>query len=209
MVDCDGECRPFPVLWAESLETQTGRQIEVSDFTGTQEGGSRSEGKGSATLLEKVRESEPMRDAARNADIVLIATGQNEANPGSPTFDALQAGNCGPEFQCVHQLGQMWSENFNAMLAEIDELRDGKPTAVRLVTAAALIDSPPPPSEVLPSALWLQSELLAAAICDAAAAHDAICVDVRPLFTAAEENKPASMQATADALVATGLPELE
>jgi hypothetical protein len=46
-------------------------------------------------------------------------------------------------------------------------------------------------------------------VCDAAAAHEAVCIDVRPLFTAAEEHTPASMEAVVDALVATGLPELD
>jgi hypothetical protein len=102
----------------------------------------------------------------------------------------------------------MWSENFDAILSEIDGLRDGEPTAVRLVNAASLFASPPPPSDVVGSGLWLEYELLTAAICEAAAAHDAVCVDVRPLFTSLEENTPASMQAVADALVATGLSEL-
>jgi hypothetical protein len=88
------------------------------------------------------------------------------------------------------------------MLSEIEELREGEPTAVRLVDAASLFETRPPPSEVILSALWLQYELLTEAVCDAAAAHDAVCVDVRPLFTFAEENTPASMQAVADALVA-------
>jgi hypothetical protein len=89
MVDCGGTCSPFPVLWAEELETQTGADIEFSDFTGVREGGSRHEGKGSASLLESLREKETIREAARNADIILIATGPVEA---APNFDALAGG---------------------------------------------------------------------------------------------------------------------
>jgi len=119
----------------------------------------------------------------------------------------LQAGTCaGPDFPCVHALDQTWSENFDAKLTEIDGLRAGEPTAVRLVNAA-MMQSPPPPGDVVASALWLVHELLTVAMCDAAAAHDAICVDVRSLFTSADENTPGSMQAVADALIATGLPE--
>jgi hypothetical protein len=207
MVDCGTTCRPFPMLWAEALETQTGMEVDFQDFTGMSEGGPREQGKGTASLLAALRETDTIRDAARNADVILIATGPNE---GQSTFEAVPAGTCvGPEFPCVRALGQMWSENFDAILSEIDELREGEPIAVRLVNAASLVESSPPSSEALPSALWLQSELLTAAVCDAAAAHDAVCVDVRPLFTAAEENTPASMQAVADALVATGLRELD
>ena len=53
------------------------------------------------------------------------------------------------------------------------------------------------------------------ATCAAAEEHDAICVDVGPILNGAtldrpvDENSRASMQAVADALLATGLPELE
>jgi len=41
MAHCQGESKPFPVLWAEHLETQTGAEIEFYDFTGVGEGGNR------------------------------------------------------------------------------------------------------------------------------------------------------------------------
>ncbi len=52
-------------------------------------------------------------------------------------------------------------------------------------------------------------------MCGAAAAHGAARVDVRPIINGPTMDKPgdeeadSTMQATADALVATGLPELE
>jgi hypothetical protein len=52
-------------------------------------------------------------------------------------------------------------------------------------------------------------------MCGAAQAHDAVCVDVRPIVNGpsldqpGDENAPEVMQAIADALLAAGLPELE
>ncbi len=57
-------------------------------------------------------------------------------------------------------------------------------------------------------------EALNTAECEAARTHDAICVDVRPVLNGptldqpVDENSPQSMQAVADSLLATGLPEL-
>ena len=47
-------------------------------------------------------------------------------------------------------------------------------------------------------------DLLAGAMCDAAATHEAVCIDERPLIEFSEDS-PESMQAVADALAATGL----
>jgi hypothetical protein len=56
-------------------------------------------------------------------------------------------------------------------------------------------------------------ELLTRAQCDADKQHHAECVDVRPLITGPHgdknENSDASMKAVAEALRATGLPELK
>jgi hypothetical protein len=52
-------------------------------------------------------------------------------------------------------------------------------------------------------------------ICDSAEAHGAVCVDVRPVLNGPDLNQPvndssqASMDAVAELLVQTGVPELE
>jgi hypothetical protein len=57
-------------------------------------------------------------------------------------------------------------------------------------------------------------EALNDAGCEAARAHDAVCVDVRPVLNGltldqrVDENSTESMQAVADALLATGLDDL-
>jgi hypothetical protein len=119
----------------------------------------------------------------------------------------------------VKRLGEFHLRNFDAILNEIDRLQGDRPTAIRLVTAANFFLSDPSATKGLPpdamefGAKWF--EALNTAECDAARTHDAICVDVRPILNGptldqpVDENSPASMQAVADALLATGLPELE
>ena len=43
-----------------------------------------------------------------------------------------------PNYECIDELGQVWHDNFDAVLTEIQTLRDGQPTAIRLVNAANL-----------------------------------------------------------------------
>jgi hypothetical protein len=206
---CDG-CTPFAELWAEDLETQAGVEVGFEDFTGDNEESGADE-MASATLLGSLQSGESTRTAVENADIVLIATGPNEIGDA---IEPLLAGTCGgpDQLECVRTLGQKWSTNFDAILTEIEALRDGRPTAIRLVNAAVptAADLGEPANEALETALPLIYEQLTVAVCDAAAAHHAVCIDVRPLISsAAEENTPESMRAVTDALVATGLAELD
>jgi hypothetical protein len=214
---CNG-CTTFAGLWADDLEAETGREIEFTDLTGASER-SAAESKASASLLETLQTSEPSRAAVENADIVLIATGPNEMEQ---VFAPVQAGTCGgpDQFDCIRDLGQVWSVNFDAILTEIETLREGKPTAIRLVNAANPFVSVPEMNVGLPENFAttggaLIFELLTVAMCDAAAAHNAVCVDVRPLLNgpsmdqAVDENSPDSMRSITDALLATGLPELD
>jgi hypothetical protein len=206
---CDG-CTPFPELWAEDLATQSGVEVGFEDFTGDREE-SGSESKASASLLESLRNGQATRSAVENADIILIATGPNEIGDA---IDPLLAATCGgsDQLECVRALGQEWRTNFDSILTEIEALRDGRSTAIRLVNAAepSAADLGVPPSELVEMGLPVIYEQLTVAVCDAAAAHNAVCVDVRPLISsAAEENTPESMRAVTDALIATGLAELD
>jgi hypothetical protein len=206
---CEG-CIPFPELWAEDLATQTGAEVGFEDFTGDREE-SGAESKASASLLGSLRDGEATRAAVENADIILIATGPNEIGEA---IDPLLAGACGgpDQLECVRALGQKWRANFDAILTEIETLRDGRPTAIRLVNAAepSAADLGVPADEAMDMGLPLIYEQLTVAMCDAAAAHNAVCVDVRPLIRGAtEENTPESMRAVTDALVETGLAELD
>ncbi len=206
---CDG-CTPFPALWLDALHEQTGAEIEFTDFTGDSER-STTEGKASASLLNSLQTNEETRTAVADADVILISTGPNEIGDAA---DAVKAGTCGggDGYDCIRALGETWSTNFDQILTENETLRDGNPTVVRLVNGANPFVLYPEDNEGLPPDFattggTLIFDLLAAAMCDAAVAHEAICIDARPLIQVSEDS-PESMQAVADALAATGLAEL-
>lgn len=207
---CDG-CTPFPELWLEALEEQTGEEIEFTDFTGDSER-STTDSKASASLLGSLQTNEETRTAVADADVILISTGPNEIGDAA---EAVKAGTCGGAdgFDCIRALGETWSSNFDQILTEIETLREGNPTAIRLVNAANPFVLYPEDNEGMPADFAttggaLIFDLLAGAMCDAAAAHEAVCIDARPLIQVSEDSQE-SMQAVADALAATELSELK
>ena len=209
-----GGCRTFAGLYADGLERLTGEPIKFVDLTGDRT-------TDSTALLESLQTDDEIRAAVANADVVLIATGPNE---GSITTEPLAAGTCGgpDNLDCIRDLGQRWATTFDASIEEIERLRDGKPTAIRLVNAANILTSVPSIATDLgieegfaSTAFALNFELLTEAVCSVAENHDAQCVDVRPILNGpnldrpTDENSPESMQAIADALTETGLAELD
>jgi len=212
-----GGCETFAGQWADRMRVATGRQIEFTDFTGSRER-TPEESKESASLLAALRHDTVTRAAVRDADVLLIATGPNELGD---VADPLANGSCGGTdgFDCIRALGAKWRRNFDAILTEIDKLRDGKPTATRLVNAANPFVSDPSVLPGMPKTFAttggaLIFDLLTKAVCAAATKHHATCVDVRPLLNGrtltrpVDENSSHSMRVVTDALVATGLPEL-
>ena len=139
-----------------------------------------------------------------------------QTHVGGEIFEAIQGGKCGgaDDTACVAELDRRWHREFDAILAEIEELRAGKPTAIRLVNAANAFNDP----SFSPAALRgfeAFFEALTAAMCDNAETHDAVCVDVRQVLNGPDFEQPVndssqeSMDAVADLLVETGVSELE
>jgi lysophospholipase L1-like esterase len=206
---CNG-CRPFPVLYADGLAATTDHRIDFVNFT-TNGGTSRS-------LLKDIQTSQKTRDAVMSADIIVISTGANDLEDA---FGLFAAGNCGgvDNFDCFRKVGEVWHTSFDGILTEINTLRAGKPTALRLVTNSneALSDpglieifGPEDSSGAGAFITNLQHEIL----CEVAAKHGAKCVDLRPVLNGPNFDKPQdvntqeAMQAVADALLASGLDEL-
>jgi lysophospholipase L1-like esterase len=209
-----GGCRTFAGLYADGLEVLTGESVEFVDLTGDRT-------TDSTALLDSLRTDDEIRAAVADADVVLIATGPNE---GSITTEPLATGTCGgpDNLDCIRALGDRWATNFDSAIEEIEQLRDGKPTAIRLVNAANFFTSDPSiaaglglDEDFASTAFALNFELLTEAVCGAAEAHRAKCLDVRPILNGpnldrpTDENSPENMQAIADALVDIGLPELK
>jgi len=212
-----GGCRTFAGLYADGLEAETSRAITFVDLTGQAQPFFDSEGGGTASLLHALLDDDTFQEKVASGDAIMIATGPNEIGRA---FEPYAAGNCGKsdDYECVKRLEDFWRGNFNDILDEIDRLRGGRPTAVRLVSAANFFVSDPSATEGLPrDAMTFGSKVFKAlndAACDAARAHQASCVDVRRVLNGptldqpVDENSAASMQAVADALLATGIREL-
>lgn len=211
-----GYCETFAGRYADGLEKLAGGPVDFIDITGDAQPFFQTAVGGTASLLRALREESSFRDQVASGDVIMIATGPNELGRA---FDPYAKGQCGEEFACVQRLQGFWLRNFDAIIDEIDRLRGTRPTAIRLVSAANFFVSDPSVTKGLPpDAMQFGAKLfeaLNAAGCHAARAHDAICVDVRPVLNGptldqpVDENSPASMQAVARALLATGLPELE
>jgi hypothetical protein len=136
--------------------------------------------------------------------------------------EPIRAGTCGgaDDADCIRALGERWRANFGAILDEIAVLRAGQPTAIRLVNGTNPFVSYPEMLEGMPEGFAtgngaLTVQLLTDAMCGAAEAHDAVCVDVRPLLNGpsmlepAQEESPEAIRTVADALIATGIDEID
>jgi hypothetical protein len=211
-----GYCETFAGRYAAGLKTLAGRPVHFVDLTGSAQPFFHTAGGGTASLLRALRRDSSFARQVASGDVIMIATGPNE---GSRAFEPYAHGHCGRAFACVRRLERFWLRNFDAILDDIDRLRGGRPTAIRLVSAADFLLSDPSATKGLPpDAMQFGAKYFAAlntAECDAARAHHAMCVDVRPVLNGpaldqpVDENSPKSMQAVADALLATGLPELK
>ena len=193
---CNG-CRTFPQTHAEALEDRLGEEVTLIDLAGqAQPYFDTLGGGGSAGLLEALRTDEPFREEVAKGDIIVIATGPND---GGEIIGTIQDGTCGgkDDSACVVPLGRMWKRDFDAILDEIEALRGGRPTAIRLVNAANAFADPSFSPETL-RGFEAYFEALTVALCDNAEAHEAICVDVRPVlngtrFRAARERQLAGV----------------
>jgi lysophospholipase L1-like esterase len=207
---CNG-CRPFPGLYAEGLATATGRRIEFVNRT--------TNGGTAQQLLATMKVSEPIRTVIGRADILVIAIGGNDLEPA---FEASAAGSCGgaDQLDCFRDITETLRATFDGMLAEIETLRDGRPTAIRLVTMANEFLTDEGLIDVLGAEFGKTSgvtitRMLRDMQCEVAAAQHAVCVDLGlalngpDLLVPMDVQTQAGMQAVADAILATGLDELE
>ena len=210
-------CRTFAGQWADGLAALTGRRIDFVDLTGQKEPGV-GDYESSQSLATSLTSNEQTRDAVRKADIVLIATGPNDLELIDDKFPGHACGGS-DNSDCIRDLGAIWATNFETTLAAIGDLRGGKPTVIRLVDASnAFLFDPPTAAGIEPEFAKTRGaliyKLLNDAMCDAAAQHHAVCVDIRALLTgpkldqAADENSAASMKAITKALLDSGVAEL-
>lgn len=152
--ECDG-CTGFASLYARALASATGRRVDVVDDAVP--------GATSSDLASAVVGDGLMRGALARADAVLITIGHNDApwvhGGGSAEGDAARL-----------------RENLDAVLTEIEALRRGRPTLVRVTN---LYDDRDLPSTRPVVRLFNRT------ICSVAAAHSVPCADVHSAFNGA------------------------
>ena len=152
------------------------------------------DGVGSDGLLERVRTDAAHRTALAAADIVTITIGTNDWQ-GSCDWPGDEA--------CWAKGLASVPRNVAATLDEIKELRDGRPTAIRVTTYwDSYIDYPTnltsmgDPNGPMPPEFHLfyraALETFNKAICDSAEDHEAICVDLAVPFNGLSRDEPAT-----------------
>ena len=206
---CHG-CRPFPMLYADGLEATTAHHIEFVNLT--------TNGGTSQSLLASIQTSPQTRQEVAAADIIVISTGMNDLEPASKLY---VDGHCGgvDQLDCLRAAANGWRTSFGGILTEINALRRGHSTAIRLVSNSNEFLSDAELIQIFGSSFGLGPGALITdmhhdILNDVAARHGAICVDLRPVLngashqTARDVNSQEAMQAVADALLASGHREL-
>lgn len=191
--DCDG-CTSAAVLFGERITAGTGVPVDVHNLT-------MHDGSSSATLLEHIRGDhdigrapEPARAAIAGADIVSVTIGFNDTLSDG-LLEEFYAGTCGgpDNSDCFFDTIPTLEANLDAIMAEIDTLRAGRPTMVRVTNLynngipepgmPEPWDNPPGyGASVLRDLTEAQNE----AICRVAAEHAAECVDLYHAFNGAD-----------------------
>ena len=142
-------------------------------------------------------------------------------NGFEPAFNLSMAGNCGgaDQLDCFRKVAEGWRISFDEMLTEIEVLRKGQPTAIRLVATSNEFLADRGLIEAFGEDFGKTSGVAITQInrdvlCEIAAKHNAKCVDLGlalngpDLLRPQDVNTQEAMQAVADALLASGLDEL-
>ena len=188
--DACGYCRTYPHLLTDRIEAELGIPVTLID-------GSQYNKLTSAKLLAEIRRDswgEPReaphdaalspRQAIAAADLITITVAANEVawyldpDPCGGVFDAA----------CIEKTVTPYGQNMDAVLAEIAQIRAGKPTAVRVTTFYNDLLTGPgyDPTWFFPAPVVAQAlpegkayvEALNNAIGDAATANGAVVVDI-------------------------------
>ena len=206
---CNG-CQPFPSLLDVAYAAITGLPIDFQNDTTNG---------GTAQELAATMRSDPAIQAhIEAADIIVIAIGGNDLEPA---FASYAAGNCGgrDRLDCFRTVAATLRTAYDGMLAAIDGLRAGRPTAVRMVTTSNEFLSDQGLIAKFGADFGKTSGVTITQMnrdveCEVAVRHRAVCVDLGAalngpdLTTPNDVNTQATMQQVADAIAASGLGEL-
>jgi lysophospholipase L1-like esterase len=187
--DCSG-CTSAAVLYGDHITADTGVPVEVHNLT-------MHNGSTSSMLLGAIsadapigRDAEHARTAIGGADIISVTIGYNDAISDA-LFASFTAGTCGgpDNVDCYLDTVPLLESNMDAILTEIDTLRAGRPTAVRVTNLYNNLI--PEPGQAEPygdppgfgASVWKRfTETQNDAICRMAEQHGATCVDIYHAF---------------------------
>jgi lysophospholipase L1-like esterase len=202
--DC-GHCTTYPYLVKKAITAKTGARIALIN-------GSQHNKLTSSMLLSEIEAddwgsspgSQPRssrtgltpRTAIAQSDLITITVGNNNL-PWLADTDSCQGVY---NRICRNRIGDAYASDLNGVLTQIEKLRAGKPTAVRLTTiyndvvqggytAVTTFYKPP----VLKQALTGIRSLIQAMntrICQLAAKHHALCVDDYHIFNGPHGTAP-------------------
>ena len=185
---CNDPCRSYVLSYGELAATALAEAVVTNNLA-------TNDGLESRTLLNRVENDATYRMAIAGADIVTLQVGWNDWQ-GPCNFQNRRS--------CLVFGLQRVEPNLDAILAEIEALRDGKATALRVLTYYnGYLGNEQAPS------IWgfiastentatfdkdFRAALLDfnAMICRLAKAHGAVCVDVGPAFNGPKLDQPAA-----------------
>jgi lysophospholipase L1-like esterase len=215
MTTQDSKGASFMDAFAASLQTDTGHAVHLTDLA--------DESNTTKRVLQQLRTDEAYRTDVAGGDVIVLSVGGNDSDP----FGIYPAGTCAPKQaaeECLQAYAPDFAANYEAILSEIEKLRAGKPTAIRVTSA----DNPfvgwsQSPSTSFGTKFYAQvAAAETAAACAAATRHGGACVDYLSVFggpdgaedpakyLAADHAHPGDegIRVIADLLTQLGVPEL-
>jgi lysophospholipase L1-like esterase len=190
--ECDG-CTSFVGIWAEGLSQDAKRPVEVSNHAVP--------GAEASDVLQQVEGDGATRAAIRGADLIVVALGINDT-PWNRMDDPCDAAPDYPVIQwaritrrCISRVAGEYETSLEAILDELDTLRAGRPTVLRLTTVYnTVIGNHVDPSWDSPAAVApskVANDLFARTQCRLARHHGGVCIDVRRAFNGVDGSRPA------------------
>jgi lysophospholipase L1-like esterase len=182
---CGAGCRSYVLVLGELAAAALGDSVDTVNLASNND-------LGSGGLRSLVESDVAVRDALAAANVVTIGIGWNDWQ--GPCFWAgLKA--------CLENNQDMVEENLDATLGEIAHIRDGKPTAIRVVTYANPFPGDPQtasyfnlpadvPIEELQAMLSKGLASFNAMLCSVAERQEGACVDLVPVFNGSTGDQP-------------------
>jgi lysophospholipase L1-like esterase len=185
---CNDPCRSYVLTFGELASAALGQPVVTHNLA-------TNDGLTSDKLLARIRTDATTRTAIAEADIVTVQIGSNDWQ-GPCTFEG--------HVSCLANGLKRVEPNLDAILVEIQSLRAGKPTAIRVVSSyngyagnsrtSAIWGFVARPADIELFERDFSQALrdFNAMTCRVAGAHDAVCVDIGPVFNGPALDQPAA-----------------